>query len=154
MKKFAVIALSLILSGTAIYAQDTTRAAKKAAWQQKSAAEREQMRKGHRGGDMYGKKAQEALGLTTDQQQTFKQINEDYRKQAQAIWKDKSLTEAAKKEQFQQLKKGQQEKIKGALNADQYAKYQQMHEKRMERMKKMEKQQDRQLPGKAAPGKS
>jgi len=228
MRKFAVIALVLILSGTVIYAQDTTRQAGKNkfrkdlnlttqqrdqlksinegymksaqevrtnkalsdpdrssklqelstdreskvkgvltpqqfdTWQQQRTVAHERMGKmrkmkdgkGRKDGDKSGRKAIASLGLTTDQEQQLKSIREEYKTQAGTIRNNTSLDDAAKKEQLQTLKKGQQEKIKSTLSAVQFEKYQQARNHRMKRMKTLEKQQDRELPGKTSPGKS
>lgn len=105
-------------------------------------------------GEKFGQKVKEELGLTDEQHQQFKTLNEDFHTQVGSIRHNNELTAEQKQEQIGKLKDEHNGKVQQLLNPEQYEKYQQWVSKRQQRMKSMQRMEDRQLPGKAAPGKS
>jgi hypothetical protein len=121
-------------------------------WQQNRATMKDRMASGKKWNKSH--RMQEDLGLTNDQQQQFRGIYKDFHTQVKSIRQNDALTAEQKQEQLGKLKEEHDVKVKGMLNAEQYEKYQQWVAKRQQRMKEMKRMEDRQLPGKAAPGKS
>ena len=73
-----------------------------------------------------GEKMKEQLSLTSDQSSKLKTMNDGYREKFEAIRKNESLDQSAKKQQFQALRKQQKEEMKSILNAEQLQKLEEM----------------------------
>ena len=71
-------------------------------------------------------KMKEQLSLTSDQSSKLKTMNDGYREKIEAIRKNESLDQSAKKQQFQTLRQQQKEEIKSILNAEQLQKLEEM----------------------------
>ena len=70
------------------------------------------------------------LGLTADQSTRLEKMRADVRTQMQAIRDNKSLDEAAKKEQMKKLRQDQKTKMESILTAEQNEKMKQLHSER------------------------
>ena len=77
-----------------------------------------------------GEKMKEQLSLTSDQSSKLKTMNDSYREKFEAIRKDESLDQSAKKQQFQTLRQQKKEEMKAILNADQLQKLEEMKKDR------------------------
>lgn len=91
--------------------------------EQRSGKNKEQH--GQRGADM-----KKELGLSDAQSQQLKALNEDFRKQAEAIRNNSSLSQDQKKEQLKTLGEQRKEKMKTILTPDQQKKLEGMKHKR------------------------
>ncbi|WEK38042.1 MAG: hypothetical protein P0Y53_11075 [Candidatus Pseudobacter hemicellulosilyticus] len=137
MKKILVLALAVLTGAGVLQAQekrDTIRPRQTAPGQQKH------------GGKQKGLEAE--LGLSKEQSQQWKTLNQEFRKQHQAVNADSTLSVPQKKEKSRELYQERQKKINGMLSADQqvkYRKYQQELRKKVQGIKKadiMEKDKD------------
>ena len=77
-----------------------------------------------------GKKMQEELGLTSEQQQKVSSIHSEFRPKFEALRNDNSLNKDQKKEKMRQLMQQQQEQMKSVLTPEQVQKMQNMHQQR------------------------
>ncbi|NIG57031.1 hypothetical protein [Chitinophaga sp. Cy-1792] len=115
----------------------------------------------HQMADMHKKDTQKVtahikdqLNLTDDQAKRFKVINKEYKTQLKAVRQDNTLSRQEKTQKQDSLKTAEDTQIKGLLSDDQYSKYQELKIEMQERMRELKRTQNRDLPGKNAPGKS
>jgi Spy/CpxP family protein refolding chaperone len=106
--------------------------------------------KGHKS----GKIIQGDLALTDKQSKQLQSIREMFYTRAQKILHNNSLSAQQKQDQLSQLQQERESSIQAVLSKEQYLKYKQWDAKRRERWRRLEKAEERQLPGKTAPGKS
>ena len=72
------------------------------------------------------------LGLSPEQETSFKAVNKAHQDAVKAVQMDKSLTADAKKTQVDALKSKYAADVKGVMNADQYTKWEAARAKRAE----------------------
>jgi hypothetical protein len=101
-----------------------------------------------------GKIIEEELALTDKQSRQWHTLNKAFETQAKEILQNNALSPAQKQEHFNKAQQDHENKIKALLTEDQYHKYLQWNAKRRERWRMLKRMEDRQLPGKTAPGKS
>lgn len=77
-----------------------------------------------------GKKMQEELGLTSEQQQKVSSIHSEFRPKFEALRNNNALTGEQKKEKMRQLMQQQQEQMKAVLTPEQVQKMQNMRQPR------------------------
>ena len=77
-----------------------------------------------------GKKMQEELGLTSEQQQKVSSIHSEFRPRFKALRNDDALTQEQKKEKMRQLMQQQQEQMKAVLTPEQIQKMQSLRQQR------------------------
>ena len=82
------------------------------------------------------------LNLTSDQQAKVKSILEDQHNQMASLKQDTSMSEQDRHAKFQQIHQDTQQKIRGVLNDDQKAKFDQMEAQHKEHMGKHGGQSD------------
>lgn len=141
------IILALLVMATAAYAQDPKTGRPPA---------------GIAGPDTYfsgnehrrGKIIREELALTDKQSQQWRTLNQAIEAKAKEILQQNALSPARKQDLFDKAQRDHEQKLKALLTEDQYQKYLQWNTKRRERWRMLKKTEERQLPGKTAPGKS
>ncbi len=87
---------------------------------------------GRMGGEGRGLKQ---LNLSSDQESQVKAINEDSRKQMEALRSDTSLSQADRRSKMMEIHKTSQDKIGGVLTDEQKTKYDAMQAQMREKMK-------------------
>lgn len=75
-----------------------------------------------------GKKMQEELGLTNEQQQKVSSIRSEFKPKFESLRSDNSLTQEQKKEKMRQLMQQQQQEMKAVLTPDQVEKMKAMRQ--------------------------
>lgn len=128
MKKIIVLALVVLtgtLAATAQEKRDTIRPKQPVAGQHKQHKDRMELKN--------------ALGLSKEQTQQLKDINGNFKKQAQDIKSDSTLTPAQKKEKGKGLAVERNKKINGILTPDQQAKYRQWTQEKIKEKKQHKK---------------
>ena len=113
-------------------AQKEQMAKKKEAWKaaHKDGAKGKGDRVGKGKGFDRGKRMQEELGLSSEQQQKVSSIHSEFRPKFEALRNDNSLNKDQKKEKMRQLMQQQQEQMKAVLTPEQIQKMQSLRQQR------------------------
>jgi len=101
-----------------------------------------------------GKIIKEELALTDKQSQQWQTLNTAFEARIKEILQNNALPPAQKQEQFTKAQQDHEQHIKALLTEDQYQKYLQWNARRLERLRALKRMEDRQLPGRTAPGKN
>ncbi|HEY0608934.1 MAG TPA: hypothetical protein VGD35_04745, partial [Chitinophaga sp.] len=101
-----------------------------------------------------GKIIKEELALTDKQSQQWQALNTAFETRTKEILQNNALDPAQKQELFNKAQQDHEQHIKALLTEDQYQKYLQWNAKRRERLRALKRMEDRQLPGRTAPGKN
>jgi hypothetical protein len=101
-----------------------------------------------------GKIIKEELTLTEKQSQQWQTLNTAFEARTKEILQNNALDPAQKQELFTKAQQDHEQHIKALLTEDQYQKYLQWNAKRLERLRALKRMENRQLPGRTAPGKN
>lgn len=101
-----------------------------------------------------GKIIKEELALTDKQSQQWQTLNTAFETRAKEILHNNALSPAQKQALFNKAQQDHEQHIRALLTEDQYKKHLQWNAKRLERLRTLKRMEDRQLPGKTAPGKN
>ena len=101
-----------------------------------------------------GKIIKEELALTDKQSQQWQTLNTAFEARIKEILQNNALNPAQKQEHYTKAQQDHEQHIKALLTEDQYQKYLQWNARRLERLRALKRMEDRQLPGRTAPGKN
>ena len=100
----------------------------------------------HKGKHEAHLKMQKELGLSADQQKRVKGIGNTYKGKMKAVRSDNTLDKTQKRTQMAEISKVHDAEMKGVLNADQYAKLQEIKKQRHGEMKAHRGGKDKNAP--------
>lgn len=93
------------------------------------------------------------LALTDKQSRQWQCIDVAFLTRTKQILQNKALSAEQQRAQLSDVQRDYDSRVKALLSAEQYVKYRQWNAKRQERRRTLQRMEDRQLPGKTAPGK-